>query len=66
MSTVPELIVARHAGIPRLLGLSCITNVATSGKAPKGDPLTHDAVLAAAAKAEGALQALLESIVAHL
>ena len=27
MSTVPEVLVARHAGIPNILGISCITNV---------------------------------------
>ena len=66
MSTVPELIVARHAGIPRLFGISCITNVETGKESPAGDPLTHDRVLAVATKAEGKLTALLEGIVARL
>jgi purine-nucleoside phosphorylase len=63
MSTVPELIVARHAGIPRLLGISCITNSACSESA---EPPTHAGVLAVARKTEGRLQALIEGIVARL
>ena len=48
MSTVPEALVARHAGIPNILGISCITNVATPrpGGAHKAGPVTHDTVLA--------------------
>ncbi|OYD09780.1 purine-nucleoside phosphorylase [Paludifilum halophilum] len=41
MSTVPEVIVARHAGI-RVLGISCITNMA-AGILPQ--PLSHEEVI---------------------
>lgn len=41
MSTVPEVIAARHAGI-RVLGISCITNMA-AGILPQ--PLSHDEVM---------------------
>ncbi|MDL2220149.1 purine-nucleoside phosphorylase [Eubacteriales bacterium OttesenSCG-928-N14] len=41
MSTVPEVIVARHAGM-RIAGISCITNMA-AGILPQ--PLTHEEVL---------------------
>jgi purine-nucleoside phosphorylase len=66
MSTVPELIVARHAGIPRLLGLSCIANAAAGARGPKDKVPSHDEVLAVAAKTEGTLLALLGGIVARL
>jgi purine-nucleoside phosphorylase len=48
MSTVPECIVARHAGL-RVAGLSCITNLAAH---PGGNPLTHEEVGEAAREAE--------------
>jgi purine-nucleoside phosphorylase len=41
MSTVPEVIVARHAGI-RVLGISCISNMA-AGILPQ--PLSHEEVM---------------------
>ncbi|MBC7185520.1 MAG: purine-nucleoside phosphorylase [Calditrichaeota bacterium] len=44
MSTVPEVIVARQRGI-RVLGISCITNLATGLAA---QPLSHDEVTAVA------------------
>jgi purine-nucleoside phosphorylase len=44
MSTVPEVIVARHGGL-RVLGVSGISNIARFEPAP-GQPTTHDDVLA--------------------
>lgn len=41
MSTVPEVIVARHAGM-RVLGITCVTNMA-AGILPQ--PLSHDEVI---------------------
>ena len=67
MSTVPEVLVARHAGIPHILGISCITNVETRCPegARKAAPVTHDTVLAAAAHAERHLTALVRGIIAR-
>ncbi|OGB93445.1 MAG: purine-nucleoside phosphorylase [candidate division NC10 bacterium RBG_16_65_8] len=68
MSTVPEVLVARHAGIPNILGISCITNVEAGrpAGARKPTPVTHAAVLAAAARAERRLTALLQGVIARL
>jgi len=63
MSTVPEVIVARHAGIPQLFGLSCITNV--EGGRQGGAPLDHAAVLEAARAAEPRFKALLRGLLAR-
>lgn len=68
MSTVPEVLVARHAGIPNILGIACITNV--EAVRPAGTrrpaPVTHAAVLAAAARADRNLATILRGVVARL
>ena len=48
MSTVPEVIVARHCGLA-VAALSCITN---PGAGRNKKPLTHEEVLAAGRKAQ--------------
>jgi purine-nucleoside phosphorylase len=59
MSTVPEVIAARHAGL-RVLGLSAITNAASAEAA------THDAVLAASARLAPVMTRLVRRIVRRL
>ncbi len=56
MSTVPEVIVARHRGL-RVAGLSCITNLA-AGRSRQ--PLSHAEVLATASRVEAKAIRLLE------
>jgi len=62
MSTVPEAIAARHMGL-EVLGVSCITNMAT-GALPR--PLSHDEVRATARRARGAVTALIEGVIERL
>lgn len=58
MSTVPEVIVARHAGI-RILGISCITNMA-AGILPQ--PLTHTEVYETANRVKPIFAGLIKGI----
>jgi len=60
MSTVPEVVVARHGGM-RVLGISCITNIAVG--AEKAD---HEEVLATAAMVKPQFTALLRGILREL
>lgn len=62
MSTVPEVIVARHAGL-RVAGVSCLCNMA-AGILP--EPLTHEEVLEAGRAAAGRFEALVRRFVKDL
>jgi purine-nucleoside phosphorylase len=62
MSTVPEAIVARHAGM-EVLGIALVSNAAAG---VLGAPITHQEVLEAGRKAAPTLAALIEGVVARL
>jgi purine-nucleoside phosphorylase len=62
MSTVPEVIVARHAGI-RVLGISCISNMA-AGILPQ--PLSHAEVMETAEKVKSTFLRLMRGIIEEL
>lgn len=62
MSTVPEVLAARHMGI-RCLALSCVTNMAAGVLA---EPIDHERVLEVGAAASGRLIALLREVVPAL
>jgi purine-nucleoside phosphorylase len=59
MSTVPEVIVAAHQGLP-VCGISCITNLA-AGISPH--PLSHQEVMDVARGVEGRFLALLRELI---
>jgi purine-nucleoside phosphorylase len=62
MSTIPETLVARAAGV-RVLGVALITNAAAGiGK----EPLTHDDVVDAASRAAGEFERLIRAVLARL
>ncbi len=62
MSTVPEVLAARHLGV-RCLALSCVTNMA-AGVLP--EPIEHERVLEIGAAASADLIALLREVVPAL
>jgi purine-nucleoside phosphorylase len=62
MSTIPEVIIANHMGMP-VLGLSCITNMA-AGMLPR--QLTHKEVMDTADRTSGKFQSLLRTILSIL
>ncbi len=62
MSTVPEVIVARHGGM-RVLGISCITNMAAG---ILDQPLNHEEVMETGNRVKHTFRSLLDSIVAGL
>lgn len=64
MSTVPSVVVARHAGI-RVLGISTITNMALPDPAP-GTKLTHEEVLETGRQVIPRLTALIHGILRRL
>lgn len=59
MSTVPEVLAARHMGI-RCMALSCVTNAAAGTVA---EPIDHERVLEVGARASADLVALLHEVV---
>jgi purine-nucleoside phosphorylase len=61
MSTAPEAVVARHAGM-RALGISLITNLAV----PDGTPANHEEVLEAGEAAKPKFAALLKAVLARM
>lgn len=62
MSTVPEVIVARHAGIC-VLGISCISNMAAG---ILDQPLTHNEVIETTEKVKGDFLKLVKKIVKNI
>jgi purine-nucleoside phosphorylase len=62
MSTIPEVIAANHMGI-RVLGISCITNMA-AGVGP--GKLTHGDVVQTAENASARIQSLIQALVPRL
>ncbi|MEH7222842.1 purine-nucleoside phosphorylase [Bacillus sp. JJ1566] len=59
MSTVPEVIIARHANL-RVLGISCISNMAAG---ILDQPLTHDEVIETTEKVKNDFLSLVKQIV---
>lgn len=59
MSTVPEVIVANHAGL-KVLGITCISNMAAG---ILDQPLTHDEVMETTEKAKSNFISLVKTIV---
>ena len=63
MSTVPEVIVARHEGLRDILGISCVTDMATGEGIAE---VTHEEVVKAAAEAGPRFVTLVREIVRRM
>ena len=62
MSTVPEVIAARHGGM-RVLGISCITNMAAG---ILDQPLNHAEVTQTANRVKDRFKNLLDAVIARM
>ncbi|HAX98556.1 MAG TPA: purine-nucleoside phosphorylase, partial [Candidatus Atribacteria bacterium] len=62
MSTVPEVLVARHAGM-KVFGVSCITDLAIDGVI---EPVSHEVVIQAANEAQPKLKLLIRELVGRI
>ena len=62
MSTVPEVLAARHAGI-RVLGISCVTNMAAG---VTGETLTAEEVFETGARVKNDFIALLKAVIPRI
>jgi purine-nucleoside phosphorylase len=62
MSTIPEVIAARHMGI-KVLAISCVTNMAAG---ISDDVLSHEDVLATGERVKGDFVALLRAVLPEI
>lgn len=62
MSTVPEILTARHCGLP-VMGISCITNFAAG---ITGEVLSHDEITEVANKVKGQFKELVKNILINI
>ncbi|MBF0545192.1 MAG: purine-nucleoside phosphorylase [Candidatus Riflebacteria bacterium] len=63
MSTVPEVIAAAHCGYTKIIGISCITDMAT-GEAHEN--VNHELVIAAANAAQPAFLGLIQGLIPRI
>ena len=62
MSTVPEILTARHCDLP-VMGISCITNLAAG---ITGEVLSHDEITEVANKVKGQFKELIKNIISKI